>query len=231
MKSFSLTSLIRSESVMTILDIGASLPETAPYRPLVGSGAAWVIGFAPNKEECDKLKQLHGATHNFFPYFVGDGKPAIFRETNWFATGSLFRPNKPLLELYQNLHEVTTLVAEHPIQTVALDDIPEISDVDTYLRAQGFQFVKFIGFGTRALKPIVLCNNPNVGNQYLWSDAIYIRDLFKLDAMSADKLIKLATVVHDVYGLYDFALHLLKIVDARQGTTVSQKYLDLILAA
>lgn len=276
MKPFSLSSLIRSETVMTVLDIGASLTDTAPYQPLVDSGIARVIGFEPNSEECEKLKQLHGATHDFFPYFVGDGKPATFCETNWFATGSLFRPNKPLLELYQNLHEVTTLVAEHPIQTVALDDIPEITDVDyikidvqgaelsvfqhaervlqgvsiihtevcfvelyekqplfadvdQFLRGKGFQFIKFTGFGTRALKPIVMGNNPNVGNQYLWSDAIYMRDLLKVESMPADKLIKLATVAHDVYGLYDFALYLLKIVDAKQGSSVSQKYLELIL--
>lgn len=277
MKPFSLSSLIRSETVMTVLDVGASLTDTAPYQPLVNSGVARVIGFEPNKEECEKLKQLHGATHDFFPYFVGDGKPAMFRETNWFATGSLFKPNKPLLELYQNLHEVTTLVAEHPIQTVALDDIPEITDVDYIkidvqgaelsvfehaarvlqgvtiihtevcfvelyegqplfadidkcLREKGFQFVRFTGFGTRALKPIVMDNNPNIGNQYLWSDAIYIRDLLKVGEMPVDKLIKLATIVHDIYGLYDFALYLLKLVDAKQGSTISEKYLELILA-
>lgn len=276
MKPFSLSTLIHSASIMTVLDVGASLTDIPPYQPLVDNGSARVIGFEPNKDECEKLKQQYGATHEFYPYFVGDGKPAIFRETNWFATGSLFRPNKPLLELFQNLHEVTTLVAEHPIQTMALDDIKEISDVDyikidvqgaelsvfkqaqrllksvsiihtevcfvelyenqplfadvdSFLRKQGFQFVKFTGFGTRALKPIVMNNNPNIGNQYLWSDAIYIRDLLKLDSMPIDKLIKLAIIVHDIYGLYDFALYLLNIIDAKQGSTVSKQYLDLIL--
>lgn len=276
MKPFSLSTLIRSENVITVLDVGASLTDTAPYQPLVDAGLARVIGFEPNKDECEKLKERHGATHEFYPYFVGDGSQAIFRETNWFATGSLFRPNKRLLELYQNLHEVTTLVAEHPIQTVALDDIEEISDVDyikidvqgaelsifkhaerllkgvsiiqtevlfveyyegqpffadidSFLRGQGFQFVKFTGFGMRALKPIVMYNNPSLGNQIIWSDAIYMRDLLKLDPVPVDKLIRLATIVHDVYGLYDFALYLLNIIDAKQGSAVGEKYLELIL--
>lgn len=276
MKPFSLSTLIRSETVMMILDVGASLTDTPPYQPLVDIGLAHVIGFEPNKDECEKLKQRYGATHEYYPYFVGDGAQATFRETNWFATGSLFRPNKRLLELFQNLHEVHTLVAEHPIQTVALDDIREIADVDymkidiqgselsvfkhaerllkgvsiihtevcfvelyedqplfadvdTFLREQGFQFIKFTGFGTRALKPIVMYNNPNFGNQFLWSDAIYMRDLLKVDSMPIDKLIKLATVLHDIYGLYDFALYLLNIIDAKQDSTVGKQYLELIL--
>lgn len=276
MKPFSLSTLIRSGTMITLLDVGASLTDTPPYQPLVDQGLARVIGFEPNIDECEKLKQRFGASHEFYPHFVGDGKPATFRETNWFATGSLFSPNKPLLELFQNLHEVVTLVAEHPIQTVALDEIQEIkdvdyikidiqgaelavfsnakrllkgvsiiqtevsfvelyknqplfADVDSFLREQGFQFIKFTGFGTRALKPIVMYNNPNFGNQYLWSDAIYMRDLLKVDSMPIDKLIKLATIVHDIYGLYDFVLYLLNIIDAKQGSTVGKQYLELIL--
>ena len=277
MKPFSLATLVRPDSAITLLDIGASLIETPPYQQLLDAGLARVIGFEPDAEECEKLRRKHGATHEFHPFFVGDGKPATFRQTNWFATGSLFRPNTPLLEKFQNLHEVTTLVAEHPVQTRALDDIPGIGDVDyikidvqgselsifrnaekllqgvvmiqtevcfvelyegqplfadidAHLRAQGFQFVKFTGFGTRCLKPLVMNQNVNAGNQYLWSDAVYMRDLLKADSLPEQKLIKLATIAHDIYGFYDFSLYLLKRLDARRGGAVADRYLELLLA-
>ena len=277
MNPFTLTSLIRPESLIAVVDIGASLVETPPYQQLLSSGVARVIGFEPNPDECEKLRRKYEGTHEFYPYFIGDGNPAIFRETNWFATGSLFRPNKALIDKYQNLHEVTTLVAEHPVQTKALDDIPEIADidyikidvqgselsvfrnadrllsgvtlihtevcfvelyehqplfadVDMFLRSKGFQFIKFTTFGTRCLKPLVMDNNINTGNQQLWSDAIYLRDLSHAESMPTEKLVKLAIVCHDVYGFYDFSLYLLNLLDSRQGTDVGKRYLELLLA-
>ncbi|NBY67783.1 MAG: hypothetical protein EBQ58_02855 [Betaproteobacteria bacterium] len=40
-----------------------------------------------------------------------------------------FHPT-PLLEKFNMLHEMTTPVAQHAVQTKRLDDIPELGDVD-----------------------------------------------------------------------------------------------------
>jgi hypothetical protein len=84
------------------------------------------MGFEPNAAECDKLNRQYGEAHRFFPYFVGDGQPATFHETNWVLTGSLYPPNTPLLEKFQNLAEVVTPVAQHPVATTRLDDIADV---------------------------------------------------------------------------------------------------------
>lgn len=119
-----------SPFVIEILDIGAALSEAPPYQSLVDAGIAHITGFEPNAEECARLNQTYGATHEFFPHFVGDGMPATFHETNWNLTGSLFEPNTAVLEKFQNLAEVVTPVAQHPVNTVRLDDIPNLADID-----------------------------------------------------------------------------------------------------
>lgn len=115
---------------LTIVDIGAALSERPPYQGLIEAGKARLIGFEPTAAECEKLNRTYGEPHRFYPHFVGDGEPAVFHETNWSLTGSLFAPHTPLLEKFQNLAEVVTPVAQHPVTTTRLDDIDGIDDVD-----------------------------------------------------------------------------------------------------
>ena len=113
-----------------VLDIGAALGEQPSYQSLVNAGRARIIGFEPNAVECERVNKKYGEPHRFFPYFVGDGQPATFHETNWVQTGSLYEPNSPLLEKFQNLAEIVRPVATHPVNTTRLDDIAEIDDAD-----------------------------------------------------------------------------------------------------
>ncbi|MCE9620190.1 MAG: FkbM family methyltransferase [Planctomycetes bacterium] len=127
----SFSPLFKPTTPIGILDIGASHVGTdPPYKELLTSGLGRLIGFEPNEAACEKLRQMFGPPHQFFPYFIGDGKAATYYETNWVATGSLFRPNTKLLEKFNMLHELTTPVAEHPVQTTRLDDVQGIGDVD-----------------------------------------------------------------------------------------------------
>src|SRR5262249_27082561 len=76
---------------------------------------------------------------------------------------------------------------------------PLFADVDRLLRGRGFQFHTFPGFGSRAFKPLALKGEPNKGvRQFLWSDAIYVRDWMRLDELEAAKLRKYAILTHDV---------------------------------
>jgi FkbM family methyltransferase len=92
------------------------------------------------------LQEKYPAPHICLPLFVGNGLTATFHETNWGPTGSLFEPNTELLKRFHNLAEVTTPIGTHTVQTVRLDDIPEISDVD-YIKidAQGAEKTIFEG--------------------------------------------------------------------------------------
>jgi FkbM family methyltransferase len=127
---WSLLEFFPKDFQFNILDIGAAIGERPPYQALVDVGRARVIGFEPNAQECERLNREYGEPHSFFPYFVGDGKPAVFHETNWNLTGSLYAPNSPLLEKFQNLAEVVRPVAKHPVSTRRIDDIDEIQSVD-----------------------------------------------------------------------------------------------------
>ena len=134
MANFDLTEMLFSDSpcMINVLDVGAIgiKGKDAPYDKLVRHGRARIIGFEPDAAGCDKLNQKYGHPHRFFPYFIGDGQSATFYETNWPLTGSLFKPNRTLLEKFQNLHELTVLKAEHPVATRRLDDIVELGEID-----------------------------------------------------------------------------------------------------
>lgn len=127
---WSLIEYFPEEFQITVLDIGAALSERPPYQSLVEAGRARIFGFEPNPGECERLNREYGEPHRFFPHFVGDGKPATFHDTNWVLTGSLYEPNSPLLEKFQNLSEVVTPVASHPVSTTRIDDLIEVTDVD-----------------------------------------------------------------------------------------------------
>lgn len=187
MAKFSLTELLELETPITIVDVGASFLETPPYQGLVEKGNAVVIGFEPNQAEVEKLSQIYSATHKFFPYFIGDGKEGVFYETNWVATGSLYKPNPEVLDKFHILGDVTRLVAEHPVMTKALDDIPEIGDVDYFkIDIQGGELKAFTGASHALASSVLLHTEVEFIEMYigqpLFSDVdIYLRDKgFKL---------------------------------------------------
>lgn len=249
----SIGDFLESDMSITVIDIGASFNGDPPYQGLLDQGRARLIGFEPNDAERNKLMEAYRDTHRILPHFVGDGRQRTFYETNWALTGSLFKPNTPLLRSFQLLDEVTRLVAEHNVATVRLDDIPELEDVDflkmdiqgaelmvlenaigllrqavciqvevefvemyenqplfsevdSFLRGQGFQFHTFLGFGMRCFAPVHHPITDAAGiRQNLWSDAVYVRDWMAFERLPLDKLLKLAVLLHDVFASYDLA--------------------------
>ncbi|MCC2637125.1 MAG: SAM-dependent methyltransferase, FkbM family [Moraxellaceae bacterium] len=127
---WSLLEFFPEDFQISILDIGAALGERPSYQGLIDAGRARLIGFEPDAVECERLNREYGPPHRFFQHFAGDGQAATFHETNWSLTGSLFEPNTALLEKFQNLSELTTPVAQHPVSTFRIDDIAEIDDID-----------------------------------------------------------------------------------------------------
>jgi FkbM family methyltransferase len=122
----------------------------------VDAGHGRIFGFEPDQQACEQLNREYGNPHRFFPFFVGDGGPAIFHETNWAPTGSLYEPNSRLLEKFQNLAEVVTPVATHAVNTTRLDDIADIGDIDFIkIDVQGSELVVFEN-ASRALSSAVL---------------------------------------------------------------------------
>jgi FkbM family methyltransferase len=118
--------------VIRIVDVGAMhLGEGhEAYAKLKSALHCEVVGFEPVPAECAKLQALNRPGHTYLPYCVGDGSRQVFRECNFGATSSLFEPNTELLDLIQNLENVTRVVRRHDVETVRLDDIPPCQGTD-----------------------------------------------------------------------------------------------------
>lgn len=153
-----LDALLRTEAQplrVNIVDIGASSHGqlTEPYAPLMQADLATVVGFEPDPEAHAKLCEIYAGneSYRYLPYFVGKGGPATYYETNWFMTGSLYKPNKPLLDAFFQLGDVVQLVAEHPVETVSLDQLSDLGNVDMVkIDVQGGELDVFKG-GAKAL--------------------------------------------------------------------------------
>ena len=113
------------------VDVGAMYlgPEHIPYGALLRPGRATVTGFEPLKKECALLNASAGPGARFLPYCIGDGATRTFYTTNTGFTSSTYEPNIDLLRAFNNLSQLMIVEKTESIQTVRLDDVPEVTDV------------------------------------------------------------------------------------------------------
>lgn len=102
---------------------------------------------------------------------------------------------------------------------------PLFGDVCAFLSQQGLQFQKFLGFGGRTLKPIVVDDDPNAASQQMWSDVLFIRNLFANAELNDAQYLKTA-VLAMLYGCVDVALFCCREVDLARGSNIGQAYLQ-----
>lgn len=101
---------------------------------------------------------------------------------------------------------------------------PLFGDIDALLRAHGFLFHTFIGFATRAFRPVVINNDPSLGiRQQLWSEAVYVKSFLNFKNVPPEKLLRLALILHEVYGSYDLCALALKHCDERLGAAYIER--------
>jgi len=129
---------------------------TEIYDQLMKLGIAKIVGFEPVKEECEKLNKKSNGTCTYLPYVIGDGGSSTFNECNFPMTSSVYEPNTPLLDKFQNLTSLMQVVKKEKVQTRRLDDIPEVKDAD-YLKVdvQGGELGVFSG-SEELLKHVVI---------------------------------------------------------------------------
>jgi FkbM family methyltransferase len=131
--NFSLLDLVAADFEIRIVDVGAGFSgeDLDAYDALMQRGVVTVTGFEPNLEECDRMNAAQSPRHRFLPYFIGDGTERVFQQTNRGMTSSLYEPNTPLLQKFQNLAELVTPVSTQTVQTRRLDDLQSlVGDVD-----------------------------------------------------------------------------------------------------
>ena len=103
---------------------------------------------------------------------------------------------------------------------------PLFSDVERFLRRQGFVFHRFIDMNSRVVRPMLVRGDIYASlSQHLYADAIFVKDFTKADCLGSHQLMKAAVILHDCYGSSDIAMVFLAEHDRRQGTDFARRYL------
>ncbi len=261
-----------------VVDIGANpIDQEPPYKRMLERGHVEVVGFEPNREALAKLLELKGPHERYYPYVLGDGTMRTFHYCQAPGMSSLLLPNRRAFDFFHKFDEWGEVVRTEQVQTIRLDDVAEIddldlvkidiqggeldvfrngaeklknavaihtevgfvplyekqpmfSDVDQYLRSQGFIFHRFAHLTSRILAPMVLNNDVYAGlSQAFEADAVYIRDFMRFAELPAHKLLKLGIILHDMYGSWDVAYHALGAHDDEMGTDLADRYLSALM--
>jgi FkbM family methyltransferase len=104
---------------------------------------------------------------------------------------------------------------------------PLFGEIDLILRKAGFLLHRFGPMVSRVFKPLIMNDNIYNGlSQILWSDAVYVKAFTGFKELLPHQLLKIARIVHDVYGSYDLAHLALSHVDSLSGSQRSSRYLQ-----
>lgn len=212
---FPITTILPDPPCIKIVDVGAmSLgEETDPYARLMKTVPSKVIGFEPVSRECESLNLRARPGCVYLPYAVGDGTVQVFHECNVAMSSSLLEPNDDLLAMFHELRDVTRVVETRRVQTVRLDDVPEVKGAD-YLKldVQGGELMVLQG-ATATLRDIIVLHTeiefvPIYKRQPLFSD---------IDAYVRSQ----GLVLHKISGMKG-ATFKLPGIDVELGGTVNQ---------
>lgn len=109
---------------------------------------------------------------------------------------------------------------------------PLFSEVEQFLRGQGFVFHRFFPLISRVLQPVLVGGNIYGGHsQQVWGDGIFVRDFITFQGYTDDKLLAAAAIVHNCYDSVDLSLRLLKEYDRRRGTDIGSTYFNALSGA
>lgn len=277
---FRFRQLFPETPLIAIADIGAGDDANRPVgleglTQLCTTGDAVLYGFDGDERSFDAVAGFQSEHRHYLPYFIGDGGEHTFYETNSPFTGSLFPPNRSLIDQFPGLGELMLVQRSFPVQTHRLDDIDELppvdamkldvqgaelavlqnatrqlettlliqcevefvplyenqplyGDIDAFLRQHGFLLLTLFHIHRRMMKPAY--SKQMAGAQSLWTDALFIRDFRTLRKLEESAVLKLAAVMHDVYGHIDVTSYCLQELDARAGTDRLRLYAEKISA-
>lgn len=106
-------------------------------------------------------------------------------------------------------------------------DQPLFAEVDQCMRRQGFLFNQFTGKGSRSFRPPAGKTEPlDFRTQWLWTDALFVRDFRSFDQLEPMMLLKGAIIAHAVYRGIDLAAHFLDAYDRRHGSQLAADYYE-----
>ena len=99
---------------------------------------------------------------------------------------------------------------------------PLFGDVCSFLNRRDIMFHKFLGLAGRSLKPIIINNDKNLAIQHIWSDAVFIKNIFKIPELNNSQLLKLAVFSY-LYGSPDLTVFCLLNYDKKNKTDMVEQ--------
>ena len=104
---------------------------------------------------------------------------------------------------------------------------PLFADIDAQLRKMGFVFHTFDDINHRCFSPVILNQNPFLGNRQVFqADVVYVRDYRHFERLNSVKLRKLAWLLHELYFSFDLVQIVLFVHDKLYGTSLRQPYVE-----
>jgi FkbM family methyltransferase len=100
-------------------------------------------------------------------------------------------------------------------------DQPLFGDIDTHLRAAGFELIDIVNAGYATTRGLM---RPSSRSRLLWGEAIYMRRPDLLSGLGADKILRAAVIAHVNYGMHDIAASFLSILDTEHGRATATAY-------
>jgi hypothetical protein len=101
---------------------------------------------------------------------------------------------------------------------------PLFGDIQTFLRHHGFVLHKMVDIAGRNFRPLRTDDPADAMSQFLWADAIFVRDFSKLNLYTPEQLLKAAVILHEVYFSYDLAHLFLYTHDVKMGSAFAEPY-------
>lgn len=245
-----------------VVDIGANpIDGLAPYHELLQKNMISLIGFEPQQDALAELNRIKGDSEQYLPYAIGDGEEATLYICQASGMTSTLKPNFKVLNQFQGYPEWAKIKREENIETVRLDDINEIkeidwlkidiqggeltvfnhaekklkntlviqtevnfiqlyekqplfAEVDQWMRSHGFILHTLLEERKRLYAPLIINNQIHQGlNQLTTADAVYIKDTTKLELLTDNQKLKMATILHMAYYSYDLAFNIIQTVN------------------
>jgi FkbM family methyltransferase len=102
---------------------------------------------------------------------------------------------------------------------------PLFSEQELFLRKFGLQVHKFFEMQGHVLKPFAVRGDNHAPlSQVFWADVVFVKDITRLERLRPEQLLKLAIILHEVYGSFDVAHLAFAAYDRAVGAALAPKY-------
>ena len=104
-------------------------------------------------------------------------------------------------------------------------DQPLFGDITKFLGQYNFMFNKFLGLSGRTLKPLIANKDKTVASQHMWTDAVFIQHINKIENLNDERLLKLS-VLAAIYNSLDLTFFYLALYDKRNSSTLAKDWMS-----